>query len=176
MPRSQSDLTWGFVTHSTNPTIWNEEWNKGLCTFTKAWMYFHWHQCKGLPNSDIKGIRLSSQSSGAFSDWECHSPPEKKDMMPIGQTADNSHLPPKRLKSYSQCIHVSTFFLEDGVFSLYCINLQGKVIFFSSGMLVSLGGSQYIANWLLKTAINSINKHVGQNAAFEATGRAQVLL
>lgn len=94
---------------------------------------------------------------------------------PMGQTSCNSHLPPKWLKYCSQCIHVSALFLEDRV-SLYCVKLQGKVILFCSGMLVSLGGSQYIANWLLKTAINSINKHVDQNAAFEAIGRAQGLL
>lgn len=59
---------------------------------------------------------------------------------------------------------------------LYFINLQGKLILFHTGMLVSLGGSQYIANWLLKTAITSINKYLDQKRAFEAIGREQVFL
>lgn len=40
-------------------------------------------------------------------------------------------------------MHVRSFFLEDSV-SSYCINFQGKLILLHTGMLVSLGDSQYI--------------------------------
>lgn len=52
------------------------------------------------------------------------------------------------LQNDRNIIHIttmSTLVLEDWV-SLYCINLQGKPILFPTGMLVNLGGSQYLVN------------------------------
>lgn len=76
--------------HTAQLTIWNEEWNEGLCTFT-----FHWDHCKELPNSSTEGIRSSSQSSSMFSHWEFHSPENKMLWCPVGQTVSHSHLPSK---------------------------------------------------------------------------------
>lgn len=123
-----------------------------------------------IPASKKSG-NLAEAVSVIFSSWEFHSPENKK----VWRNRKVLFLwvIATCLQNDRNIIHIttmSTLVLEDWV-SLYFINLQGKPILFPTGMLVNLGGSQYLVNYFFKTAIHSINKYLNGDI-----GRTQVFL